>query len=86
MVRVKVVVCRTKVGGIEKRDQLGNYLKNKDENLTSTQILRWTPRVIRNDEGTRRGERAASMIVDSPKSEEHGLLKIKRGVCRLRKR
>ena len=50
--------------------------------------------VIRNDEGMRREERATSMIddrkqerqradVDSPKSEEHGLLKIKRGVCQL---
>jgi len=47
------------------------------------------PGVIRNDEGMRREERAASMIterarqhvdVDSP---QHGLLKIKTGVCQL---
>ena len=47
--------------------------------------------------GMRREERATSMIddrkqerrradVDSPKLEEHGLLKIKCGVCRLWKR
>jgi hypothetical protein len=30
------------LGGIEKRDQLGNFVKDKDENLTSTQIV-WTP-------------------------------------------
>ena len=40
------------------------------------------PGVIRNDERTRREERAVSMI--APKSEEHGVLKIKSGVCRLK--
>jgi hypothetical protein len=39
------------LGGIEKRDQLGNFVKDKDENLTSTNIM--DPGVIRNEEGTR---------------------------------
>ena len=49
------------------------------------------PGVIRNNEGKKREERAASMIAEqaddvSPESEEHGLLKITSGICRLKKR
>jgi hypothetical protein len=31
------------LGGIEKRDRLRNYIRDKDENFTSAQILSWTP-------------------------------------------